>query len=515
MKKYSFFFLVLAIAIWFAHAAAQDKPRYGGTLNVGLNADIYGLNPFIRMRSIDLSVRQMAYETLVSVDSKLEIKPWLAESWKVSPDQKEFAFNLRRGVKFHNGQEMTAEDWKWTVEYAQNPAHGATATPFLENVQAVRAPDRYTLRFSLKTSQASFLAALTNLRVLFVVPKGVVPTGETKFPTMPPGTGPFVFKEWRSGSHATFERFKDYWQKGLPYLDRVVFKPIPDDSARLAGLRAGELQIINRVPSQWVVKIQRGEIRGVKIEASMYSGLRELYLDVVRPPFDNVKARQALAYAIDSQQIVEGAYWGLAAPSQERFHKGSPWHFGFPERKRDLAKAKALLQEAGYKGEKITFISRQGQEEVQFIARQLQEAGFNVAVEVLEAGAYRRRGRTGDFHLKPGGGDSMLDPDQIAVEFMCDEEAIKNRHRENNATGYCNKQVDKLFDEAKVTTDLKKRRELYRKAFVILHEELPEIFLAFEHRHFGVHSDVRDFASDANESFNIIEGGIYKAWLAR
>jgi len=109
----------------------------------------------------------------------------------------------------------------------------------------------------------------------------------------------------------------------------------------------------------------------------------------------------------------------------------------------------------------------------------------------------------------------MLDPDQIAVEFACDEEAIKNRHRENNATGYCNKQLDKLFDEARVTADPKKRRELYRKAFAIIHEEVPEIFIAFEHRHFGVHPDVRDFASDANESFNIIEGGIYKAWLAR
>jgi peptide/nickel transport system substrate-binding protein len=514
MRRY-FVLLALVIVGWLADAPAQEKPRYGGTLNVGLNADIYGLNPFVRTRSIDLSVRQMAYETLVVVDSKFEIKPWLAESWRISPDQKEFTFNLRRGVKFHNGQEMTAEDWKWTVEYAQNPVHGATATQFLENLQTVRAADRYTLRFTLKTPQASFLAALTNLRVLFVVPKGIVATGETKFSTMPPGTGPFAFKEWRPGSHATFERFQDYWQKGLPYLDRVVFKPIPDDSARLAGLRAAELQIINRVPSQWVVKIQRGEIRGVKIEASKYSGLREVYLDVVRPPFNNVKVRQALAHAIDTQQIIDGAYWGLAAPSQERFHKGSPWYFGFPERKRDLGKAKALLQEAGYRGEKIAFISRQGQEEVQFIARQMQEAGFNVAVEVLEAGAYRRRGRTGDFHLKPGGGDAMLDPDQIAVEFMCDDDAIKKRHRENNATGYCNKQVDRLFDEAKITTDLKTRRELYRKAFAIVHDEVPEIFLAFEHRHFGVRPEVRDFTSDANESFNTVEGGIHKAWLTQ
>jgi ABC-type transport system substrate-binding protein len=515
MKRVLLLLIALATPPWFSQPAAQEKPRYGGTLNVGIHSDLYGLNPFVRMRSIDRTVRSLVYETLVSIDSKAEIKPFLAESWKISAEGREYTFNLRRGVKFHNGADMTAEDVKWAIEYAQNPQHGATAKPLLENVESVRALDRYTVKFTLKKPAVAFLSSLTNLGTLFVLPKESIPTGETKVENMPPGTGPFAFKEWRAGAHASFERFKDYWQKGFPYLDRVVFKPLPDAAARLAALRAGDLHIITRVPSQWVAKLQRGETADVSLAPAKYSGMRELYLNVVRPPFNNVKIRQAVAYAIDKQKIIEGAYWGQGEATEERFFKGSPWHFGFPERKRDLSKARALLKDAGYKGEKIVFVARQGQEEVTFIVPQLQEAGFNVVVETLEAGTYRTRSRTGDFDMSPGGGDNAVDPDEVTVEFMCDEEAVKLKVRDNNRTGYCNKQLDALFDQASRSLDPKKRRELYRKGFAILYEELAEVFLAFEHRFFGVHPNARGFTSDDNENLDTAAGGLFRVWLSR
>jgi ABC-type transport system substrate-binding protein len=508
---------LLISLVWLApgRIGAQEKPRTGGTLNIGIHADLYGLNPFVRMRSIDRNVRSLVYESLVTVDGKAEVKPFLAESWKISPDGREYSFVLRRGVKFHNGEEMTAEDIKWAVEYAKDPQHGASAKPHLDGVESVRALDRYTVRFVLKKPQVSFLSGLGDLGVLFVLPKNSIPTGQTKVQAMPPGTGPFVFKEWRAGSHVAFERFKDYWRKGFPYLDRVVMKPVPDASARLAGLRAGDLHMITRVPSQWVVKIQRGEMADVAAAPAKYAGMRELYLNTTRPPFSNRKIRQAVAYAIDKQKILEGAYWGQGETANERFYKGSAWNFGFPERKRDVAKAKALLNEAGYKGEKIVFVSRQGQEEVAFIAPQLQEVGLNVVVETLEAGTYRGRTRSGDYDLSPGGGDIPADPAQIAVEFMCDEESVKRKSRDNNRTGYCNKQLDALVEQADATLDAKKRKELFRKAFGILYEDVPEVFLAFEHRYFGVHPTVRGFVTDNNESLDSAEGGLFRVWLTR
>lgn len=516
MAKRIFRFLGIGIFFfWGLELSAQEQPRYGGTLNVGIHSDLYGLNPFVRMRSIDLSVRSIVYEALVAIDAKSQVRPFLAESWKISPDGKEYTFNLRRGVKFHNGAEMTAEDIKWVAEYSVDPQHGATGKPYLEKVESVRVVDRYTVKFVLKQPAAAFLTSLGSLRTFFVLPKDSIPKGQTKVQTMPPGTGPFAFREWRAGSHAAFERFSDYWQKGLPYLDRVVFKPVIDTTARLAALRAGDLQLITRVPSAWVPKIRRGEAGETSLVPAKYAGFREIYLNVARPPFNNIKLRQAVLYAIDKEKILEGAFWGQGEVTEERFFKGSPWHFGFPDRKRDLAKAKALLKQAGYKGEKIVAISRQGQEEIPFSVAQLQEAGLNVVAETLEAGAYRARNRAGDYDISPGGGNNEPDPDQVSVEFTCDEDAVKRRARDNNRTGYCNKELDALFNQASGTMDPKKRRELYRKAFRIIYEEVPEVFLAFEHRFLGIHPRVRDFISNNNEDLILFEGGLHKTWLSR
>jgi ABC-type transport system substrate-binding protein len=152
---------------------------------------------------------------------------------------------------------------------------------------------------------------------------------------------------------------------------------------------------------------------------------------------------------------------------------------------------------------------------VAFIVPMLQEAGLNVVVETLEAGTYRTRTRSGDYDLSPGGGDLPSDPAQIAVEFMCDEESVKRKSRDNNRTGYCNKQLDALVEQADGTLDAKKRKELFKKVFQILYDETPEVFLAFEHRNFGVHPAVRGFITDNNESLDSNEGGIFKVWLTK
>lgn len=515
MKKVLSLLAVLIFSIGIVEVRSQERPRYGGSVNIGIHADLYGINPFVRMRSIDAHVRSVAYETLVGMDAKFQVKPYLAESWNISADGKQYTIYLRRGVKFHNGQEMTADDIKWAIEYARDPRHGASGTSQLEDVEAVRVSDRYTAIFLLKRPSAGFLASLTSLQTLFVIPKDSIPMGETKVQLMPPGTGPFVFREWRAGSHVTFERFKDYWQKGLPYLDRIVFRPMPEDSARLAALRAGDLDIINRVPSQWVLRVQKGEARDFYLTPSRYAGFLSISPNVVAPPFNNLKLRQAIAYALDRKQVLDGARWGLGEVTHQRFPKDTPWHFDIPTRERDLAKARELLKEAGYKGEKITLIARPGQEEVPFVQAQLKEAGINLHVEILEAGTYRRRARIGEFDMSFAGGEFWADPDPATVETLCDEEAVRRRQRDQNRAGYCNKEADALFRQANSVTDYKKRYELYKKAFAIVYNEAANIPLLFEHRFFGARPHVRDFATESSQYFRWSEGGVHKAWLNR
>jgi peptide/nickel transport system substrate-binding protein len=515
MKTKVFLILLLLLSIGVAELECQERPQYGGTVNVGIHADLYGINPFIRMRSIDAHVRSLVYETLVALDAKGQIKPYLAESWNVSSQGREYTFNLRRGVKFHNGQEMTAEDVKWAVDYARDPRHGATAITLLEDMETVRVADRYKISFVLKAPSAGFLASMTTLAGLFAIPKDSIAMGQTDVQTMPPGTGPFVFKEWRAGSHVAFDKFKDYWQKGLPYADRVVFKPVIDETARLAAVRAGDLHIANRIPSPWVLRAQKGEVRDFNLVPSLYAGFARLSLNVVGPPFNNLKLRQALAYALDRKAILEGAYWGLGEVTHERFPKNSPWHFAIPAKERNVAKVKELLKEAGYKGEKITLIARPGQDETPFVQAQLKEAGINLNVEIIEAGTYRKRSRVGEFDMSFSGGESWADPDPATVEFACDEEAVKRRQRDQNRSGYCNKEVDALFRQANSVTDYKKRYELYKKAFTIVDYDAAEIPLLFEHRYFAVRPNVRDFASDVNQYFRWLEGGVHKSWLSK
>ncbi|MGH7766668.1 MAG: ABC transporter substrate-binding protein [Candidatus Binatia bacterium] len=496
-------------------AAQPQGPQPGGTLNIGIHADLYGINPFIRMRSIDAHVRSVAYETLVALDAKGQIRPYLAESWSASADGKEYTFTLRRGVKFHTGQELTAEDVKWAVEYTRDPRHGATAITLLEDIETVRLPDRHKITFVLKRPSAGFLASLTTLAGLFAIPKDSIPMGQTEVQTMPPGTGPFVFKEWRAGSHVSFEKFKDYWQKGLPYPDRVVFKPVIEETARLAAVRAGDLDIANRIPSPWVLRVQKGEIKDFNLVPSRYAGFVRLSLNVVQPPFNNLKLRQAVAFALDRKAILEGAYWGLGEVTHERFPKNTPWHFDIPAKTRNLGKVKELLKEAGYKGEKITLITRPGQDEAPFVQAQLKEAGINFAVEILEAGTYRKRSRVGEFDMSFAGGESWSDPDPATVEFACDEEAVKRKQRDQNRSGYCNKEVDALFRQANSVTDYKKRFELYKKALLLVDSDAAEIPLLFEHRYFAVRPNVRDFTADGNQYFRWLDGGVHKTWLSK
>ena len=156
-----------------------ETPKAGGRLVFGLSRDISGLNPFFRTRSTNKYVRQIAYETLFDYDEKDQLVPLLGESWTVSPDSKLYTIQLRRGVKFHNGGDLTAEDVKWSAEYAMDPKNGATGVTFLGKVQAVNIKDKFIVEFVLKEPQAIFINLLASIEASFpVLPKDSVPSGQ-------------------------------------------------------------------------------------------------------------------------------------------------------------------------------------------------------------------------------------------------------------------------------------------------------------------------------------------------
>lgn len=504
-------FVLVVGAAW-----GQEKPKYGGTINFGLERDISTMNPFVRASGVDLDVRGLIYQPLLDKDLQGNIVPALAESWSVSKDGLVYTFKLRREVKFHNGQEMTAEDIKWSADYAMEPKNGSEGLSFLRDVKSVKVVDRHAIEFTLHGPRAVFLSYLTVLRPFPVVPKGSVPSGMEKIEGFPPGTGPFSFKEARGLGQVVLVRHKDYWQKGLPYLDQVVFKTSEDPTVRFTSLRAGDLDLIERTPYAFVRKVESGEVRNIKATAAPFAGFRRLIFNVADAPFNNAKLRQAVAYALDRKQYLQGAFWGYGIATQLRFPQGSPWYVKLPERERDTAKVKALLAEAGIGSDlEIEFLVRRGtEEEYQVVLQQLTTAGLKVKVSPMEGASFRERQRRGMYQFGLFGGDLPNDPaDSYPPEYACDEEAVKAKKRTRNWPGYCNQEFDRLLADAGKITDQKKRYEIYAKATRILFDDLPDIPLAYVPRFFTYHERVKGFGADADGRFSGTTFGVSRVWI--
>jgi peptide/nickel transport system substrate-binding protein len=507
----------LSVVLFAGLVEGAESPRYGGRLVFGLARDISGLNPFVRTRSTNKYVRQIAYETLLDYDAKGQLVPALAESWTISPDSKLYTIRLRRGVKFHNGEELTAEDVKWCAEYAKDPKNGSTGTVFLERVQAVTVKDKYTVEFLLKEPQAIFLNLLASMEASFpVLPKGSAPAAQSNLPGAPPGTGPFEFKEYKPAREIVFVRNKNYWQKGVPYLDEVVLKPVEDEQVRFASLRAGDLDMIERTPYAFVKKILNREYPEIRFTEAKYAGFRRLIFNVVSPPFNDLKLRQAVLYALDKKGYLEGAFWGLGEPANHAIPTENPWYVKLPEARRDLAKVKSLLKEAKAGADfEVEFLARRGEEpETQILQEQLTAAGIKTKITVLESAGREARTRAGDFMMVLSGMDVPNDPgDDYSVEYGCNPEEVAAKRRGQNQAGYCNKEFDRLMAEAAKIQDAKKRYELYVKALGILNQEIPAISLAFVPRYFTYRQKVRGFNSDGGDRFNTVTAGLSRVWI--
>jgi peptide/nickel transport system substrate-binding protein len=422
-------------------------------------------------------------------------------------------------VKFHNGQEMTPEDVKWSVEYAMEPKNGATGFSLMTEVASLTIVDKQRVRFKLKEPTAAFLSTLASIRSFVVVPKGSVAAGEKTIPAFPPGTGAFAFKNWDTGVQTVLVRHKDYWQKGLPYLDEVVFKPVADADVRLTSLRAGDVQMIERTPYSYASKIKSGELRGIKAVEARAGGFKRLIFNVQEPPFNNLSLRLAVAHAIDKRQYLQGAFWGFGTPIDQRFPPGHAWFVKMPEIKRDVSKVKAFLKEAGVGSDlELELLGQKGDEaEQQILQQQLASAGIKMKVNLQEYGVYRENQRKREWQMIIFGGRMQPDPHlTYGVEYICAEaEQAKLKRSTRNLAGYCNKEVDDLLAQANKITDTKERQKLYAKAIRQITVDVSEVPLGFYPRFYAHTDKLRGFVTDDTGSINATRFGIVRMWIDR
>ena len=321
-------------------STAESTVKRGGTLNLSFGDDFDTFHPFFDVTNSQF--KPLFFEAPIRIGADATFEPWLAESWEESADGLSVTLHLRQGVKFHNGRELTADDVVWAVELARNEDLGHHLSDRFKTTAGATALDNYTVE--IKYSEVT-QSKLDGIARLYIFPKEAADTIDT----VPVGTGPFKFVEWTPGDALVAERFEDYWQENQPYLDRIVIKPIPDVQARLLNLNAGSIDLLVGVPlaDKALVAQQPGL---VVADAPAGLGFNAFLLNVNTPPFDNVKVRQAINYALDREKLRETAFHSAAVTTTLPI---APTSWIYPA---DLAgtypynpeKAKALLAKAGY-----------------------------------------------------------------------------------------------------------------------------------------------------------------------
>jgi ABC-type transport system substrate-binding protein len=327
-----------------------QQPKQGGTLTVVHAVDVAHLDIHTAPGYEMMWINENVHNGLVTLDKDLNIVPDVAKSWEISPDGLTYTFSLHEGVMFHDGSDLDAEAVKWNLEDYLNPKRGSGMRPYFTDIDRVEVVDRATVRIILKEPNHFFLTILAGYRTgfLMISPTAFQKAGADDYRKHPVGAGPFKFQEWVPNSHVTLVRHEHYWKKGLPYLDRVVFRVLADPMTQVSALRAGEVDLINSLSPELVRVVERD--RNLTVLTGPETTPMVAILNVSKPPFDDVRVRKAIGcYGIDRLEIVQKALLGLATPM---VGMAGPGVQGYVDLMRmcpyNPEQARALLKEAGY-----------------------------------------------------------------------------------------------------------------------------------------------------------------------
>lgn len=471
-----------------AQGEAADS-EYKDTLVFAMNTDVQSMDPQIQNDTTSEQVVKMLYNTLLKFEDDGTVVGDLAESWSVSEDKLTWTFNLKQGVKFHNGKELTSADVKATFDRALNAeAGGLRTTEIIKMFTAVEAPDPYTVTITTDGPYGPMESLMCNMSLgimdadyieQYGLDLGTSVEGEN-------GTGPFKVVSWERDQEIVVERFDDYF--GTPAkLQTVVYTVIPEAASRVIALETGEVDVIDKPTDEDLARLE-ADTENFTVLRKPTISQRLFRFGCNDPIISNTKVRQAIVYAIDRQAIIDALFTGSAYPSTAPL---APVTFGYSnlgEIEQDLELAKSLLAEAGYPDgfdTKIVTTERyqNGIELAEIISQQLAEIGINAEIEVWEWSALSAswNGITADEFDQPifimGAGPSMRDADGgLRGLYTTSETGLNDR----NYGFYSNAEVDALIEQGMQETDQQKRVEIYKEAMEILYREDPVAFWLFD-----------------------------------
>jgi peptide/nickel transport system substrate-binding protein len=447
------------------------------TLRIGLAEDPDVLDPTLARTYVGRIVFASLCDKLFDIDEKLNIVPQLALDHATSPDGKAVTIKLRANVKFHDGEALDAAAAKYSLERHLNMA-GSFRKPELAAVDHVDVVDPLTITIVLKAPYAPLIAQLTDRSGMMISPKAAQAAGD-KFGLHPVCAGPYKFVERVQQDRIVVEKFADYWNKDAVAIDRLIYLPIVDSTVRLANLKSGGLDLIERVLAT-DIKDVRSDPR-LRLSTALELGYQGIDLNVgngaaaKNPLGANAKVRQALYYAIDRQALNQVVFDGEFVPGNQWVSPEHPYfQKSFPVPTRDLAKAKALMKEAGTTAPfDVDFMVPKG-EETQAVAEVIQamaaDIGINMKIRVTEFATSLKQAEAGEYQAYLLAWSGRTDPDgNLYIFHKC--------RAPQDYPGYCNPQADKLLDEGRTLADMAQRKAVYEKLTRIILEDIPKLYL--------------------------------------
>ena len=476
---------------------AQDAAG-GGTLVIGKSAEAVGYDPALVTATSSFEILSVVYNRLISFDENGDPQPELAESWELVDDLT-WSFTLRDGVTFHDGQPLTADDVKFTFDRIKDPATASTWTSLLEPVDSIESDGALGVTFKMATPYGPFLSALTS-GAAAILPKRDEPID---FATTLVGTNAFQVESITADTETVLAKFDGYWEEGLPLLDSISYRILPDEAGRLAAIRTGDVQLTTLTDPVSVDSASTSD--GVVTISQETTDYYLLGFNCAVAPFDNVQVRQALSQAIDRQAIIDAVFFGKGQVSGPIVPTMGDWALpldDLPFYTYDPEAAKALLEEAGITDLSFKILVGQSRQEFVNIALviqdQLKEIGVTADLDQVEWGTFVDRWVDRDFESFVSYNGSGDDPDRALYAALVTDGST-------NAFQFSDETVDSLLEEGRTTADKEARLPIYNEVEVALATAAPLIFISTRVGDFAVRDTVEGFAPTSAQTWNTLK----------
>ncbi len=438
-----------------------------GNLIAAIAGEPDQLDPHRTSAYFSFEVLENVFDTLVEPDENLEMRPALARSWEVSPDQLTWTFHLRDGVRWHDGSPLTADDVVYS--YRRIIDEQLTNVDKFSAVSSVTAPDPATVVIEVRRPTPNLLTNLGGFKGVAIVQRANVESGQIA--THPIGTGPFSFAARRSGDSITLKSNPHYWD-GAPPVSGVTFRFISEPTTALSALQAGEIDWTDSVPPQRVTQLRDDD--SLTLAVIPGNDYWYLALNEARQPWKDPRVRQAIAYGIDRDAISAATSYRTAATNQLAIPRGSPWFTDYHRYRHDIEEARTLLHQAGAEPRDLDMLVTSEYPETvtaaQIIADNLAPLGITVHIRTVDFATWLDEQNTGHFDMLMMGWLGNIDPDDFYY-------AQHHTNGTSNAQKFSDPEVDRLLDAGRTETDVAKRKDIYARAATRIADEASYIYL--------------------------------------